>query len=297
MRKFLYLGFCLVLSMGVGCAITDYETITDNTQFVNSFFKDKDFEKGKAPEDGFIVDTDGKAHIVETSQVATIWSDGTDEMLVFVDQAANGDRVLQTYNNFATVDQSTFHDDLFCNPDWSGCAVWTARDAGDCDPAAGGCRANFQFDGVADVNCLGIRSLSVLAATSRYGGECGNEIFDKDKDFGAGDGTRPSLPDLLGFINTGEYGEFGGLTGLFFDVSYNNTTLLAQDRLIPLADSVMFWNPQRNLLVIDVTNPGFQQTARAFNDLPNGVLDFSISHNGLNMNFAAKKISSVEDRW
>jgi hypothetical protein len=296
MKKLLYLGFCLVLSMGVGCAITDYETITDNTQFVNAFFKDKDFEKGKAPVDGFVVDTDGKAHIIESSQVATLWPDGNDELLVFVDQAANGDRVLWTYNNFNTADQSTFHDDLFCNPDWSGCAVWTAQDSGTCDPAGGGCLAMVMFDGVPDLNCLGLRSLSVLAGTSRYAGECGNEIFDKDKDFGDGD-ARPSFPEILGVLNTGEYGEFGGLTGLFFDVSYNNTNIIIADTLVPMADTVVFWNPQRHFALIDMTNPGLQQTARAFNDLPDEVHNFQISHNGLTVNFNAKKIGEWQDRW
>jgi hypothetical protein len=296
MRKLLYLGFCLVLSMGVGCAITDYETITDNTQFVNSFFKDKDFEKGKAPEDGFIVDTDGKAHIIESSQVATIWSDGTDELLVFVDQAANGDRVLYTYNNFATVDQSTFHDDLFCNPDWSGCAVWTARDAGDCDPAGGGCWANFQFDGVADVNCLGIRSLSVLAATTRYVGECGNEIFDKDKDFGDGD-VRPDLGRLVETLTQGEHGFYGGLEGLFFDVSYANTTILAGGNLLPIADNVVFLNLDRRLAIVDISGPGNAFTARAWNDLPNGPMDLQIIHNGLVLDVPISKASACRDAW
>ena len=35
MKKALYLGFCLVLAMGVDCAITDYDLIVDNDQVSN----------------------------------------------------------------------------------------------------------------------------------------------------------------------------------------------------------------------------------------------------------------------
>lgn len=304
MKKLLYLGFCLVLSMGVGCAITDYETITDNTQFVNALFSDKDIAQGKAPEDGFTVDTNGQAHIIETSQIATIWPDGTDELLVFVDQAANGDRALNTYNNFNTADQSTFHDDLFCNPDWAGCAVWAANDSGTLAAAGGGGFGNPQFDGVGDENCLGFRSLSLLAATSRYGGECGNVIFgDTDSDDGAGDGyANPSIADRVAWLNMGVVGEYGGLNGLYFDVNHNNVTINAGGNILPVADGLAFWNPDRRFGMVDLRNPLNQHTVRAFGDAfsPGDVFDLSVTYNGVRLERGVKYIGNagnLESRW
>ena len=61
MKKALYLGFCLVLAMGVGCAITDYELIVDNDQVSNG--------QGTG-----VVNTNGKA-LIMSGGIATIWSD------------------------------------------------------------------------------------------------------------------------------------------------------------------------------------------------------------------------------
>jgi len=155
MKKLFYLGFALVLAMGVGCALTNYELIVDNDQVKQGYM---------GP-----VNTNGKAHVRESSQIATIWPDGTDETLWFVDQKANGDRTLTTYNNYSP-NGPTFHDDLYCNPDWQGCALVTAPDPeiGDVDI----------YDYTYNRNCLGIRSLSYLLGTTRYYGECGRAIQD-----------------------------------------------------------------------------------------------------------------------
>ena len=59
MKKLFYLGFCVMLSLGVGCAITNYELITDNDQVSNG--------QGSG-----VVNTNGKAHIRESSQIGTI---------------------------------------------------------------------------------------------------------------------------------------------------------------------------------------------------------------------------------
>lgn len=140
MKKLLYLGFCLVLAMGVGCAITDYPVITD-------FYT------------GEVINTNGKALIANDSQIATIWADGADNLFTMIDQKANGDGTLNTYNYYTT-DGTYFIDFDYCSPDWNGCAVATAENGGD------------MFDYTWNPNCRGARSLSLLLGALRYG-ECG----------------------------------------------------------------------------------------------------------------------------
>lgn len=150
MRKLFYVGFCLVLALGVGCAITDYPVIQDYYS-------------------GEIVNTNGKARIAVTGQIATIWPDGADNLFSMVDQKANGDQTLTTYNYYTT-DGTYFYDLLYCTPDWNGCSIWTAPNpvVGDVDP----------FDGQWNQNCAGSRSLSYLLSTTRYYGECGRAVLN-----------------------------------------------------------------------------------------------------------------------
>lgn len=154
MKKLFYLGFALVLAAGVGCAITDYPIITDNDQGLG--------------DGGGIVNTNGKAHLI-TSQVATLWPDGADELFSQVDQKVNGDQTITTYNNYSTM-YPIFHDDLYCNPDWQGCAIVTAPNpaVGDADP----------FDYSWNQSCGGSRSLSLLVSYgARSYGECGRAAW------------------------------------------------------------------------------------------------------------------------
>ena len=76
MKKVSYLAFCLLLVAGFGCAITNYGIITDNDQVSNG--------QGSG-----VVDTKGKAKLFESSQIATIWPDGTDELFSMIDQKAD----------------------------------------------------------------------------------------------------------------------------------------------------------------------------------------------------------------
>jgi hypothetical protein len=179
----------LALALGPGCHITNYELIVDNDQVRNG---------GSG-----VVNTNGKAHIRESSQVATLWSDGSDESIFFVDQKANGDRTLTTYNNFSTGTSPTFHDDLYCNPDWQGCAVFSSDDpeVGDVDI----------FDYEYNRHCDGARSFSDLLATSRYYGECGR--------------SRISLADRIALVNLGRVGTHLGVEALFYDLDRTNTRI------------------------------------------------------------------------
>ena len=119
MKFIIYGTFCFCLVVGFGCAITDYDIITDNDQ-----------GSGSDPAQG-IVNTSGKAKIVPSVQVATMFSDGTDETFSMIDQKADGTATITTYNNYSTGDGAVFHDDLYCNPDWNGCSILTAPDNND----------------------------------------------------------------------------------------------------------------------------------------------------------------------
>jgi hypothetical protein len=148
MKKLSYLGFCLVLAMGIGCAITDYPVIVDYYG-------------------GYVVGTQGKAMIANASQVAFIYSDGADNLFSMIDQKADGNGTLTTYN-FYTTDGTYFLDHDYCTPDWNGCAIVTAPNGGD------------MFDRSVNYNCAGARTLSVFASTPRYG-ECGRGMTPLEK--------------------------------------------------------------------------------------------------------------------
>jgi hypothetical protein len=253
MRKLFYLGFCVVLATGVGCAITDYELITDTDQL-------------NGAETDAVVNTNGKAHIMESSQVATIWSDGTDELFSMVDQKANGDRTITTYNNFTSTypADDPWHDDLYCNPDWNGCAIWSAPDpeVGDVD----------RFDGSWNQNCFGSRSLSVLAATTRYIGECGREHLN------------PAIDERLSAATYGYVGSFNGMSGLWFDYDKTNTSLRVNGTQLPIADGTIFVS-ERHQLAFFADNPLIAHTLRAFGSVapPGTIITTTLTYNGIDL--------------
>jgi hypothetical protein len=230
MRKIFYLGFCAVLAMGVGCAITNYELITDNDQYKNG---------------STVVSTNGKA-IIMTGQVATIWPDGTDMLFTMVDQKANGDRTLTTYNWFATGDIPTFKDNTYCNPDWVGCAIITAPDpeVGDTDLFDPG------FDGTNE-NCSGERSLSVLLSTTRYYGECGRVHQNLTP------AQRAMALQMVQATELGYFGKFDASDTSFFLTNTSGTTY----NLPVFAGSFDLEWAARNV-ALDLTNPNVATTLR-----------------------------------
>lgn len=261
MKKALYLGFCLVLAMSVGCAITNYGLITDNDQVANG--------QGSG-----VVNTNGKAKVYSSSQIATIWSDGTDELFTMVDQKANGDRTLTTYNNFSTGGDPTFHDDMYCNPDWQGCAIVTSPDpeVGDSDI----------FDGTLNANCSGARSISVSLSTGRYYGECGR--------------ARMSLSDRLALANMGRLSTVNGQEGLLYDLNRNNLSITLNNNsgvvssLPVTGDFSMFLTSQgRRQMALDMTNPLGANVGRAFADFLRSYgtsqTDITVTYNGISTTF------------
>ena len=144
MKRVGMLAGAVATVLSTGCALTDYELITDNDQ-------------------GGVVDTNGKAYVKFSSQVVLHWPDGTDNLYWACDQKANGDRVLTTYNYFTT-EGDPFLDDLYCTPDRGGCAIIVAEDPEvDDDP----------YDYRLNPHCPGTRSVEFLLSAARDAGECG----------------------------------------------------------------------------------------------------------------------------
>ncbi|MCU0224900.1 MAG: hypothetical protein MUF27_12720 [Acidobacteria bacterium] len=167
MKKLLLIA--LLAAFSLGCAITDYPVI---------------FDTRGADADGVMTGQYDLAYIV-TSQVATIWDDGSDELFTLVSQDWKGDQWLKTYNNYDPSGIINFLDQTYCDPtfDSSFCAIATAWNPDlpnaypHGDQGAGYNNVDDVFDYVLDLNCNGARSLSLLVSyTSRYG-ECGSSVW------------------------------------------------------------------------------------------------------------------------
>ncbi len=244
MRTLAHLCFCVAVALGLGC-ITDYPVITDN---------DQDHDTGSSLGGGgnapLPVNTNGRAHIRESSQTALLYEDGTDELFSFVDQKANGDQTLLTYNNHSGLaGQPTFHSDLYCNPDWQGCAIWTAPNPND--------PGDQPFDGTPNENCLGFRSLSILVATGRYYGECGR--------------TRLALEDRLALLGQGKLTRRLGRIGLIYDLDATNFSIALDNNAgtvtsLPFRGDARVWyggGPDPRATV-DLTNPLLGTVGRSY---------------------------------
>jgi hypothetical protein len=253
MRKLFYLGFCAVLAMGVGCAITNYALITDTDQLLNG----DDVTYG-------VVNTQGKAHILEGSQVATIWSNGTDELFSMVDQTAGGDRTITTYNNFTSdyPAERPWHDDFYCNPDWQGCAIWDANDpeVGDTDI----------FGGKWNQNCNGSRSLSLLVSSGRFYGECGKDTLN------------PAIDERVALMTYGYLGTLNGEEGLWFDYDKTNSSVRVNGVNMPIPDGSLFVTGN-NEMAFFADNPLIQHTLRAFGSVapPGTIITLHGSYYGI----------------
>jgi hypothetical protein len=157
MKKLLYGVFCLALLASLGCAITDYPVITDTRG---------DFSG--------VIRTGHKAYVLPTSSVATIWSDGSDELFTSVYQNNYGDQKLYTFNNFDPSASVIFLDQTYCDWRYEGCEVTRAW-----NPAQSNVDDPFDYEFFPD--CSGARSLSLLVSNSSRVGECGDGLFGGQK--------------------------------------------------------------------------------------------------------------------
>jgi hypothetical protein len=221
------LAFALSLLSGFGCALTNYELITDG--------------------DGNIVNTKGNAYIKQFMQTATAYPDGNDNLIWYVDQKGNGDRKLSTVNYFTTGTQNPFKDDLYCSPDWGGCRVVTANDPefGDVD----------DYDYSVNTHCSGYRSLSLLVSTTRYYGECGKTRA-----------SNRSLK-MLALANTMTPVQLNGSTWLRGSLNALNTSLVLDNRngstyTLPITSEIgITANFATRRMIVDLTNPNNRSLA------------------------------------
>lgn len=265
MKKLFYLGFALVLAMGVGCALTNYALIVDNDQT----------NKGTLPMQP--VNTNGKAHIHESSQVALVFPDAAEESLWFVDQKANGDRTLTTYVNttpnpiFNGGVNATFHDDFYCNPDWNGCAIVTASDPelNDVDI----------YDYSYNPSCPGARSIYYLWSTGRYYGECGRSIQDA------------AALVMMGQAKNG---------GLFYLMTPANTNVLLSSRndgttsAMTLPGDIRVFMQDGRKVRVDFTNPAmgsFKNALATHADVHGPNNQITLQFNGLSKSFDVKLLA------
>lgn len=257
MKKLFVLGFVAAMAMGFGCAITNYSLITDNDQ-------------------GGVVNTNGKAYIRQSSQIATLWPDGNDNLMWFADQKANGDRALSTYNFATSVTASPFKDDLYCSPDWNGCAVSTSD-----DPETGDTSI---FDYKANFNCSGARSLSLLLSTSRYYGECGRaDVTDRT--------TR-----MISLANDMTPVQINGATWLHGNLSALNTSIVLNNNsgafALPMTSQIgVSLNFAQRRALVDMTNPNnrnLAQTAINWSASHPGAVNATITVNGQSFAYRVK---------
>ncbi len=168
MKKVLFTALLAVFSLG--CAITDYPVI---------------FDSRGADGDAVMQGQYDLAYIMPSSQVATIWDDGTDELFTLVSQDWRGDQWLKTYNNFDPTGMVLFLDQTYCDPtfDSSLCAIATAWNPDlpnaypHGDQGAGYNNVDNVFDYIYDPSCSGARSLSLLVSYTSRIGECGSGVW------------------------------------------------------------------------------------------------------------------------
>ncbi len=187
----------LVAAVG-GCALTDYPVITD----------DRGDYSG-------VIRTGHKAYITQTSQVATIWPDGSDELFSMVYQNAYGDQRLYTFNNFDPTATALFLDQNYGYCDWNyeGCEIVRAWNPHQNDDA-------LDYEFFAD--CSGARSLSLLVAQQNRLGECGDGLFSADVQ-----GLAGEFADLATTTWRGE-------TAYVIPVSAANTSVALDGVVVPL---------------------------------------------------------------
>ncbi len=208
MKKLLF-SVLLLTFVAAGCAVTDYPVITD----------DRGDYSG-------VVRTGHKAYIEPTSQVATIWSDGSDELFTMVYQNQYGDQKLYTFNNYDPTGSVMFLDQTYCDWRYDGCEITRAWNP-----------VNSVMDNIFDYelfpDCSGARSLSVFTAESSRVGECGDAMFWAHKqDFFAEFANLATTP-------------WRGGTAYVIPIDSSNTTITLNGVTVPLFGSfTAFTNDQ-----------------------------------------------------
>jgi hypothetical protein len=163
MRKLVYAAVCLAILASLGCCTTNYPIIDDT----------RDGYQG-------IIRTGHAAYIIPTGQIATLWDDGSDELLSFVYQSQNGDQMLYCKNNFDFSSAVNFVGQTYCDWRYENCAILKAW-----NPAQANIDDIFDYEGIfnnkAWPDCSGARSLKFLISNDSRIGECGDSLFWGEK--------------------------------------------------------------------------------------------------------------------
>ncbi len=285
MNKNVFRGFgvglvlVLALSMGAGCALTDYSLITDDDQLSNPNLTSAAHTN--------IVNTAGKSYVRQSLQVATLYPDGADNLIWFVDQKTNGDRTLDTSNFFTSLTApSPFKDDLYCSPDWSGCSIATSDDPeiGDVD----------DYDYAFHPSCSGARSLALLVSTTRYYGECGRaDMHDRSA-------------TMLSLASEMKPGQLYGTYWLRTTLTAMNTSIVLNNRVgdtfsVPISSQVgVSVNFGTRKLLLDMTNPNNRSMAQSVLDWnaahPGPALDATVTINGHDLGYHMK-VANNAPNW
>lgn len=215
MKKLLLL---MVLGLvAAGCAVTNYPVITDARG---------DFDD--------IVRTGHKAYIIPTSQIATIWADGSDEWFSMVYQNQYGDQQLYTFNNYDPTASVYFLDQTYCDWRYDGPEIVRAW-----NPAPP--RPDNPFDYEFFPEVAGSRSLSILLDQGSRLGECGDAQFIADKQ--AFYGTFAELAPI----------SWRGETAYLLPIDSSNTTIALDGTVLPIYGSFTAYVTKKINLVVPVT--------------------------------------------
>jgi hypothetical protein len=241
MKKSLYLAFIAALALSMGCVISNYPVLTDT----------------EGNEAGFVVNTNGKAVIIPSSQVITLWPDQNEELFSMIDQKFDGTGTINTYTN-VSFPPSKFMGFTYCNPDWTGCAMATAYDD----------NVNI-FDYEINYTCQGARSWSVTVSYFGRLAECGRTMLS---DLGMVNAITGSLVDL-------------GADRMGLNLNRRTVSLVGQDDLghsftMPIMGNHMIVVTPRGTEV--TYSPAMQHTARAMARVTqeNGVKNWTINYLG-----------------
>ncbi len=166
MRKLIYAALISAVLLSLGCAVTDYPVIFDTAGPWADTVLDGQYDQ---------------AYIIPSSQVATEYADGSDELFSTVAQDNMGDQWLYTYNNFDSSAEISFLDQTYCDPTrQEGCAIVTAWNPDLPENYPHGDQTNQvddPFDYALNEDCLGARSLSLFVGMNARIGECGSGIM------------------------------------------------------------------------------------------------------------------------
>ncbi len=245
--KKLLMGALLLTLISAGCAITDYPVITD----------------ARGDYSG-VIRTGHKAYIRPSAGVATIWSDGSDELFTLVYQNQYGDQKLYTFNNFDPTGSVMFLDDLYCDWRYDGCEITRSWNP-----------VNSVMDNIFDYekfpDCSGARSLSVFVSYgARYMGECGDSMSNNKQALAA---------EFANLATT----TWRGQTAYIIPIDSSNTTISLNGTNMPLFGSFTAVMNDRFQLMFPMT-PNMRQELRWMQDYLNtnsATVDITVGYNSL----------------